>query len=33
VPPHTDLDQLVDMIHTVWLRRNFDDGVLNHAAR
>lgn len=28
-----DLDQLVDMIHAVWLRRNFDDGVLNHAAR
>ena len=33
VPAHADLDQLVDMIHAVWLRRNFDDGVLNHAAR
>jgi hypothetical protein len=34
VPPaNTDLDQLVDMTHAVWLHRNFDDGVLNHATR
>ena len=32
-PPNHDLNQLIDMIHTVWLYRNFDDGVLNHAAR
>jgi glycosyltransferase domain-containing protein len=32
-PPNSDLDQLVDMIHAVWLSRNVDDGVLNHAAR
>lgn len=32
-PSGADLDQVVDMIHTVWLRRNFDDGVLNHAVR
>jgi len=29
----SDLDQLVDMVHAVWLHRNFDDGTLNHAAR
>jgi hypothetical protein len=32
-PPDRDLNQLIDMIHTVWLYRNFDDGVLNHATR
>ena len=32
-PAGTDLDQLVDMVHAVWLRRNLDDGVLNHATR
>jgi glycosyltransferase domain-containing protein len=32
-PPNSDLDRLVDMVHAVWLRRNFDDGVLNHAVR
>jgi glycosyltransferase domain-containing protein len=32
-PPHSSLDQLVDMVHAVWLHRNFDDGMLNHAAR
>ncbi len=32
-PANSDLDQLVDMTHAVWLHRNFDDGVLNHAAR
>jgi glycosyltransferase domain-containing protein len=32
-PTGTDLDQLVDMVHAVWLHRNFDDGVLNHATR
>jgi glycosyltransferase domain-containing protein len=32
-PRDGDLDQLVDMVHAVWLHRNFDDGVLNHAAR
>jgi glycosyltransferase domain-containing protein len=32
-PPDVDLDQLVDMIHAVWLHRNFDDGMLNHSAR
>jgi glycosyltransferase domain-containing protein len=32
-PPNRDLNQLIDMIHAVWLYRNFDDGVLNHAAR
>ena len=32
-PPDHDLDQLVDMVHAVWLHRNFDDGRLNHAAR
>jgi glycosyltransferase domain-containing protein len=31
--PHTDLRQLVDTVHAVWLHRNFDDGRLNHAAR
>jgi hypothetical protein len=35
IPPPAggDLDQLVDMVHAVWLRRNFDDGRLNHAVR
>jgi glycosyltransferase domain-containing protein len=33
VPPPGDIDQLVDMIHAVWLHRNFDNGVLNHASR
>lgn len=28
-----DLDQLVDMIHAVWLHYNFDAGIMNHAAR
>jgi glycosyltransferase domain-containing protein len=32
-PANSDLDQLVDMVHAVWLHRNFDNGVLNHAAR
>ncbi len=32
-PPNSDLDRLVDMVHAVWLHRNFDDGVLNHAVR
>jgi len=32
-PAGADLDQLVDMIHAVWLRRNSDDGILNHATR
>jgi glycosyltransferase domain-containing protein len=32
-PAGTGLDQLVDMVHAVWLHRNFDDGVLNHATR
>lgn len=32
-PADTNLDQLVDMVHAVWLHRNFDDGVLNHATR
>ena len=32
-PPGTGLEQLVDTIHAVWLRRNFDDGVLNHAVQ
>jgi len=31
--PNADLNQLIDMIHAVWLYRNFDDGVLNHATR
>jgi hypothetical protein len=31
--PQSELNQLVDMVHAVWLHRNFDDGVLNHAAR
>lgn len=31
-PSNHDLNQLIDMIHAVWLYRNFDDGVLNHAA-
>ena len=33
VPPNSDLDQLVNMIHAVWLHRNFDYGTLNHATR
>ena len=33
LPVNTDPDQLVDMIHAVWLHRNFDDGMLNHTAR
>jgi glycosyltransferase domain-containing protein len=32
-PPNHDLNQLIDLIHAVWLYRNFDDGVLNHATR
>lgn len=32
-PAGTDLDQLIDMVHAVWIHRNFDDGTLNHAAR
>jgi glycosyltransferase domain-containing protein len=33
VPAPGNLEQLVDMIHAVWLHRNFDNGMLNHAAR
>ena len=32
-PSGADLAQIVDVVHAIWLRRNFDDGVLNHAAR
>jgi hypothetical protein len=32
-PAGSHLDQLVDMVHAVWLHRNFDDGLLNHATR
>jgi glycosyltransferase domain-containing protein len=32
-PAGADLGQIVDVVHAIWLRRNFDDGVLNHAAR
>jgi len=32
-PPNSDLNQLVDMIHAVWLHHNSDYGALNHAAR
>ncbi len=32
-PPGADLERVVDMVHAVWLHRNFDDGILNHATR
>jgi glycosyltransferase domain-containing protein len=33
IPSVADLDQLLDMIHAVWLHSNFKGGTLNHAAR
>jgi glycosyltransferase domain-containing protein len=33
VPSDAPINQVLDMIHGVWLHRNFNNGVMNHATR
>jgi hypothetical protein len=33
VPDHGELQQTIDLIHTIWLQHEFDRGILNHAVR